>query len=186
MTPKGATRGADNSLRSGGEKRERGERGARQPAKKKQKKQEQRRNSEKGGKRGREKVNRDKFIPECSFWENGACKKGDECPFAHIGTPQKKNELCSFFARGTCVKGDACVYAHTLRPCAFHHLRPPCKNSPCVYSHDPMSAAETRAFREDHEQRRKERNNLENTESAGGEVVAGDVFNPFNPFAAGS
>jgi hypothetical protein len=189
-TPKGsqgANEGAGGQKRKRNEQGERGARGARSDTRKQKQQKHQKTASNKGGGKGGKdgKVGRakkqDKFIPECKFWENGACNKGDECPFAHIGMPQRKRELCSFFQKGTCVKGDACMYAHARRPCAFHHLRPPCTTHDCKYSHDSMSAAEIAAFKESHEQRHAERGASEAMQVH--EVAVGNVF---NPFAAGS
>jgi hypothetical protein len=49
------------------------------------------------------------------FYTNGACTKGKECTFAHVGEPIKKKELCKFIKTHSCRKGDSCVYSHDLK-----------------------------------------------------------------------
>merc|ERR1719343_737869 len=73
----------------------------------------------------------------CKFFQQGMCKKGDECTFAHgeeelvlldpldeqaldpeTGEPRRtlpkgvKRTICSFWQRGNCQRGELCGFAH--------------------------------------------------------------------------
>ncbi|CAE7702614.1 bioC [Symbiodinium sp. CCMP2592] len=62
----------------------------------------------------------------CKFWEDGACKNGATCTWAHgaeeLGMPlsprpeamgpNAKKTLCKFWLQGTCTKGSSCTFAH--------------------------------------------------------------------------
>ncbi|CAE6919934.1 bioC [Symbiodinium sp. KB8] len=62
----------------------------------------------------------------CKFWEEGACKNGATCTWAHgaeeLGMPlsprleemgpNAKKTLCKFWLQGTCTKGSSCTFAH--------------------------------------------------------------------------
>ena len=66
----------------------------------------------------------------CQFYINGACKKGDKCPYSHDAEQIHKKELCKFFLSGKCNKGDKCLYSHDLKeiPCKFIHGLGFCEN----------------------------------------------------------
>ena len=69
----------------------------------------------------------------CTFWEQGQCKKGDNCTFSHaitgnMGNPSppaynkpntnsqsnfsNNRKVCNFFAQGNCKKGNNCEFLH--------------------------------------------------------------------------
>ena len=90
----------------------------------------------------------------CQFYINGACKKGDQCPYSHDVEQIKKNELCKFFLTGHCAKGDKCLYSHNLKefPCKFFHARGFCENlDNCKFSHDRLTAEQLMDFIKDNE-----------------------------------
>jgi pyruvate/2-oxoglutarate dehydrogenase complex dihydrolipoamide acyltransferase (E2) component len=33
----------------------------------------------------------------CRFWRSGSCRRGAQCPLAHTGEREHKDELCKFF-----------------------------------------------------------------------------------------
>lgn len=101
-----------------------------------------------------------KFVPECKFWENGACKMGDKCQFAHVGVPKRHADICKFFLSGSCTKGSDCMYSHNPAgiPCKFFHfMSKGCTDSKCPFSHDPVTAEQRQAFWEDDVARQQER-----------------------------
>lgn len=60
-----------------------------------------------------------------SFQENGTCKYGDKCQFAHgyhelrsmMRHPKYKSELCrTFHAQGYCPYGPRCHFVHEIKP----------------------------------------------------------------------
>ncbi|KAF7308641.1 RING finger protein [Mycena chlorophos] len=65
----------------------------------------------------------------CVYFQNGNCKNGDACRYAHVQSPQGQPAIpgsipCRFFASGTCRNGDACAYSHNAP------LPPPPVNNP--------------------------------------------------------
>jgi len=85
--------------------------------------------------------------PVCKFYLGGACTKGNECIYQHIGTPIKKLEVCKFFKVGVCRKGDECVYSHDLKNelCQFFYKGTCTLGNECKYSHDDQMLAAARA-----------------------------------------
>ncbi|CAI5945242.1 unnamed protein product, partial [Closterium sp. NIES-65] len=47
----------------------------------------------------------------CKYFVNGACSRGDSCPFSH-NWKDKPNMACVFYQRGVCSYGDRCRYDH--------------------------------------------------------------------------
>ena len=77
----------------------------------------------------------------CQFYINGACKKGDKCPYSHDAEQIHKKELCKFFLSGKCNKGEKCLYSHDLKeiPCKFIHGLGFCENfQNCPFSHERL------------------------------------------------
>ena len=77
----------------------------------------------------------------CQFYINGACKKGDKCPYSHEAEQIHKKELCKFFLSGKCLKGEKCLYSHDLKeiPCKFYHGLGFCENfQNCQFSHERL------------------------------------------------
>ena len=64
-------------------------------------------------------------IEYCKFYQQGYCRNGDECPFAHqilppleisASSPQQTTlEVCPFFLKGECKYGDKCRFTHEKR-----------------------------------------------------------------------
>jgi len=60
----------------------------------------------------------------CIFFQNGQCKKGDNCDFLHNlngsqntenPNPQhfnKGNKVCLYYQKGNCKNGNSCEYIH--------------------------------------------------------------------------
>ena len=85
----------------------------------------------------------------CQFYINGACKKGDKCPYSHDAEQIHKKELCKFFLSGKCAKGDKCLYSHDLSeiPCKFFHGLGFCENfQNCQFSHERLNEQELKEF----------------------------------------
>ena len=77
----------------------------------------------------------------CQFYVNGACKKGENCPFSHNAEQIHKKELCKFYLSGKCTKGENCLYSHDLAevPCKFYHGIGFCENlQNCPFSHQRL------------------------------------------------
>ncbi|KAL6053117.1 hypothetical protein QOT17_018172 [Balamuthia mandrillaris] len=74
----------------------------------------------------------------CKFYLNGACHKGEECTFAHIGTPAKKTEICRFYRMNACLKGEECLFSHDLKqePCKYFYKGKCAIGVTCKFSHD--------------------------------------------------
>ena len=90
----------------------------------------------------------------CQFYINGACKKGEKCPYSHNVEQIKKKELCKFFLSGNCSKGDKCLYSHNLKeiPCKFFHGRGLCENyEKCPFSHNRLNQSEIMEFIKENE-----------------------------------
>ncbi|GJP49525.1 hypothetical protein CLOM_g8725 [Closterium sp. NIES-68] len=71
----------------------------------------------------------------CKYFVNGACSRGDSCPFSH-DWKDKPNMACVFYQRGVCSFGDRCRYDHVK-------LKP--SSSSAVPTPPPSSAAPTRS-----------------------------------------
>ena len=85
----------------------------------------------------------------CQFYINGACKKGEKCPYSHNVEQIHKKELCKFFLSGNCSKGEKCLYCHNLKeiPCKFYHGRGLCENyEKCPFSHERLNENEINEF----------------------------------------
>ena len=85
----------------------------------------------------------------CQFYINGACKKGDKCPYSHDTEQIHKKELCKFFLSGKCLKGDKCLYSHDLSeiPCKFYHGLGFCENfQNCPFSHERLDMEGIKEF----------------------------------------
>ena len=85
----------------------------------------------------------------CQFYINGACKKGDKCPYSHDAEQIHKKELCKFFLSGKCLKGDKCLYSHDLSeiPCKFYHGLGFCENfQNCPFSHERLDMEGIKEF----------------------------------------
>uniref|UniRef100_A0A1I8HCK2 Zinc finger CCCH domain-containing protein 6 n=1 Tax=Macrostomum lignano TaxID=282301 RepID=A0A1I8HCK2_9PLAT len=80
--------------------------------------------------------------PVCSFYMEGRCNKGENCPFSHTGQVPKKPLLCKFYAMGACLKSDSeCLFMHSEFPCKYFHLGGFCRlGKECRFSHEPLSA----------------------------------------------
>jgi len=129
----------------------------------------------------------DRFKPECKFWINGACNKGDQCPFAHIGVPQKSAELCKFYMMNACRKGDECMYSHDLKskPCKFFHfLSQGCSDAKCPFSHDPVTAEQKKAFWEEEALKQHERGQARAAQLKDSRTAALEKIAIFQPFGA--
>jgi len=57
----------------------------------------------------------------CKFFMQGFCKERENCPFPHIGKPQRAP--CRFFAAGACTMGPLCSFEHVLA--ALPNVTPP-------------------------------------------------------------
>ena len=85
----------------------------------------------------------------CQFYINGACKKGDKCPYSHEAEQIHKKELCKFFLSGKCMKGEKCLYSHDLSeiPCKFYHGLGFCENfQNCQFSHERLDEEGLKEF----------------------------------------
>lgn len=113
--------------------------------------------------KSKEDKEKTKYRPECKFWENGACKNGDKCAYAHVGTPVKSGELCRYFLIGGCLKGANCMYSHNLSstPCQFFHFRKGgCTDPNCAFSHAELSAEQLKQLQEEELSRQQQRQAL--------------------------
>ena len=85
----------------------------------------------------------------CQFYINGACKKGDKCPYSHDAEQIHKKELCKFYLSGKCTKGSKCLYSHDLSeiPCKFYHGLGFCDNlQNCPFSHERLDQEGVKEF----------------------------------------
>ena len=85
----------------------------------------------------------------CQFYINGACKKGDKCPYSHDVEQIHKKELCKFYLSGKCMKGDKCLYSHDLSeiPCKYFHGLGFCENfQNCPFSHERLDQEGIKEF----------------------------------------
>ena len=85
----------------------------------------------------------------CQFYINGACKKGDKCPYSHDAEQIHKKELCKFFLSGKCAKGLKCLYSHDLSeiPCKYFHGLGFCENfQNCPFSHERLDQEGIKEF----------------------------------------
>ena len=102
--------------------------------------------------KGKEKYSNFKSVKSrqiCQFYINGACKKGDKCPYSHNAEQIHKKELCKFYLSGKCAKGSKCLYSHDLSeiPCKFYHGQGFCENSPnCPFSHERLDQEGIKEF----------------------------------------
>ena len=90
----------------------------------------------------------------CQFYINGACKKGEKCPYSHNVEQIHKKELCKFFLSGNCSKGEKCLYCHNLKeiPCKFYHGRGLCENyDKCPFSHERLNENQINEFIKENE-----------------------------------
>ena len=90
----------------------------------------------------------------CQFYINGACKKGEKCPYSHNVEQIHKKELCKFFLSGNCSKGEKCLYCHNLKeiPCKFYHGRGLCENyDKCPFSHERLNESQINEFIKENE-----------------------------------
>ena len=85
----------------------------------------------------------------CQFYINGACKKGDKCPYSHEAEQIHKKELCKFYLSGKCTKGEKCLYSHDLSeiPCKYYHGLGFCDNfQNCPFSHERLDQEGIKEF----------------------------------------
>ena len=85
----------------------------------------------------------------CQFYINGACKKGDKCPYSHDAEQIHQKELCKFFLSGKCTKGEKCLYSHDLSeiPCKYYHGLGFCENfQNCPFSHERLDEGGIKEF----------------------------------------
>ena len=85
----------------------------------------------------------------CQFYINGACKKGENCPYSHDAEQIHKKELCKFYLSGKCAKGENCLYSHDLSeiPCKFFHGLGFCENfQNCPFSHERLDEEGIKEF----------------------------------------
>ena len=85
----------------------------------------------------------------CQFYINGACKKGDKCPYSHDAEQIHKKELCKFYLSGKCAKGEKCLYSHDLSeiPCKYYHGLGFCENfQNCPFSHERLDEEGIKEF----------------------------------------
>ena len=85
----------------------------------------------------------------CQFYINGACKKGDKCPYSHDAEQIHKKELCKFYLSGKCAKGEKCLYSHDLSeiPCKYYHGLGFCENfQNCPFSHERLDQEGIKEF----------------------------------------
>ena len=85
----------------------------------------------------------------CQFYINGACKKGDKCPYSHDAEQIHKKELCKFYLSGKCTKGAKCLYSHDLSeiPCKYYHGLGFCDNlNNCPFSHERLDQEGVKEF----------------------------------------
>ena len=85
----------------------------------------------------------------CQFYINGACKKGDKCPYSHDAEQIHKKELCKFYLSGKCTKGAKCLYSHDLSeiPCKYYHGLGFCDNlQNCPFSHERLDQEGVKEF----------------------------------------
>ena len=103
-------------------------------------------------KKKKEKNNNFKSVKSkqiCQFYINGACKKGDKCPYSHDAEQIHKKELCKFYLSGKCAKGEKCLYSHDLSeiPCRFYHGLGFCENfQNCPFSHERLDQEGIKEF----------------------------------------
>ena len=85
----------------------------------------------------------------CQYWLEGNCpKSASECPFDHEGQVENIFEKCKFYLSKGCKKGKACPFLHELFPCKKFHLMGSCDDSPCGFSHDPLTEQTRPLFQE--------------------------------------
>lgn len=85
----------------------------------------------------------------CQFYVNGACKKGDKCPYSHNVEQIRKKELCKYFLSGSCTKGEKCLYSHNTKEiqCKYFQARGFCQNyDNCPFAHDRLDEKELYDF----------------------------------------
>ncbi|XP_060903817.1 uncharacterized protein LOC132981765 isoform X2 [Labrus mixtus] len=75
-----------------------------------------------------------------SCWESVLRQDGD-CQLEHIqGYNDLFKEACKFYIQGACFKGESCPYMHKSFPCKFFHRRGKClQGEDCKFSHEPLS-----------------------------------------------
>eukprot|EP00271_Cylindrocystis_brebissonii_P022830 TRINITY_DN8940_c0_g2_i1.p1 TRINITY_DN8940_c0_g2~~TRINITY_DN8940_c0_g2_i1.p1 ORF type:complete len:1539 (+),score=222.70 TRINITY_DN8940_c0_g2_i1:457-5073(+) len=98
----------------------------------------------------------------CKYWAEGRCAKGDDCSFAHTGTPATKSIICRYHLQNTCLRGEDCEFSHTLSsfPCKYFHVLKKCLDGEtCRFSHASISSeahgALTKAFEEERQKKRQ-------------------------------
>jgi len=86
----------------------------------------------------------------CQYWLEGNCpKSAKECRFYHEGEVTKVFQNCKFYMSKGCSKGKACPYMHELFPCRKFHLILECEESPCKFSHEPLTELTRPLFEEE-------------------------------------
>lgn len=76
----------------------------------------------------------------CSYYMQGKCHRGDDCPYSHNALPPRKMELCKFYLMDCCAKRDKCLYMHHDFPCKFFHTGLKCgQGENCKFSHQPLN-----------------------------------------------
>jgi len=80
--------------------------------------------------------------PICTFYREGKCRKGSDCPFRHDrSTLIKKKEICRFYmhAADNCFAGEDCIFMHSSFPCKFFHTSRCREGDLCRFSHDALT-----------------------------------------------
>ncbi|KAF2466149.1 uncharacterized protein BDR25DRAFT_306323 [Lindgomyces ingoldianus] len=73
--------------------------------------------------------------PPCTFFLQGACKRGAFCNFEHAGLPTvvtpktvskdaRSNIVCIFFQKNACNKGEECSFSHEIKSKEVHGYTP--------------------------------------------------------------
>ncbi|XP_065819902.1 uncharacterized protein [Labrus bergylta] len=77
----------------------------------------------------------------CKHFLLGKCIKDGDCQLEHIqGYNDLFKEACKFYIQGACFKGESCPYMHKSFPCKFFHRRGKClQGEDCKFSHEPLS-----------------------------------------------
>ncbi|KAH9852190.1 hypothetical protein C2E23DRAFT_731379 [Lenzites betulinus] len=89
-------------------------------------------------------------IPECTYYAQGRCAKGENCRFAHIARISSKTatvpmaippkpSICEFYERGICRFGDGCKLGHPNPAATLPGVAPPSTLSPAAPAFIPSA-----------------------------------------------
>ncbi|XP_015231271.1 PREDICTED: uncharacterized protein LOC107085466 isoform X1 [Cyprinodon variegatus] len=67
------------------------------------------------------------------------CIKEDQCQLEHATCNDIIKEACKFYIQGACLKGEKCPYMHKSFPCKFFHSTRCFQEGNCKFSHDPLT-----------------------------------------------